>query len=420
MKKVSFIGYILLNLITIFSEATHVDSGPTSSDSSNETPSKIMVRYRGNRGVGYNRGYTTVAAFLTPNWSSNFHPYADLRGHWMNDKKFAANVGLGARGTPTEGFGMGANVFFDYRHLIDMSCYQLGSGIELLSPYLDFRLNGYLPISRKTHTYIPHFEKFQGNTITVKQTTKGALPSITAEFGLWIPKLPETIQVYLAAGPYYLGSREMKSPILPLTKVGNICGGKCRLNARILNYVDAGIEYTYDSLFHTRFQGYLSVSLPLGPSKAYGIFKKGGYKQLQNAARKFKRQMLQPVDRNEIVPIYQKVGHFTPDAKLLFVDENAPEAGDGTFEKPFRSLRRTRSVPNDGVIVLSDDKKDEDLEKDNDFVFVVPPPEKPNNDSPKRAKRSTKDRLDEVEGGYITKRLRLWLKEFKEDWNDMW
>lgn len=103
-----------------------------------ETPSRVTIRHREHKGVGYETGYTTVEAFLTPNWVRNFQPYLDVRGHVMNDGKMAANVGLGARGAPIEELAIGGNFFFDYREVESLLSYQLGSGIELLSPYVDF------------------------------------------------------------------------------------------------------------------------------------------------------------------------------------------------------------------------------------------------------------------------------------------
>ena len=435
MKKASFLSYILLNLTTVFLQATHLDSKISPSDSLNETPSKIVIRYRGNRGIGYEKGYTTIGAFLTPNWNSNFQPYADIRAHLMAHKKLATNIGIGARGAPVEGFAIGGNFFFDYRHVSSMPCYQLGSGLELISPYLDFRLNGYLPVGRKMHTYEPDIRHFEGNKMVLKQSTKMALASICAEFGVWIPKLPEVFQLYLAAGPYYLGSRHMKTSDALLKKVGDTCGGKCRLTARIFQYLDGGIEYTYDALFNGRFQGYVSLSIPLGQSKMYRLFKKQGYKHLSDASIKFKRQMVQPVDRNEIIPIYQKHTYATPELKLVFVDQKAQEPGDGTFEKPFANLRVARSVPNDGIIVFSKDKKDEDLEKEDEKVFVLPPPPKyvavqpsketEDSKSDKEARKKgkeepLKDEEEEIKGGYITKRLRKYAQDLGKEWNDMW
>ena len=226
MKKLLFVAFIFFTGIGSFLESTPSYLPSNASDCIDETPSRITIRHREHEGVGYTTGYTTLEAFLTPNWVRNFQPYADVRGHVMNDGKFATNIGLGARGAPIEELVIGGNFYFDYREVSRMPSYQLGSGIELLSPYVDFRLNGYLPVGHKNHTSKARFRRFEGNNIILNQRAKASLASIYAEVGGWIPKLPEDFQLYVAAGPYYLGSRHVEMVNHKKVKMGNKWGGE--------------------------------------------------------------------------------------------------------------------------------------------------------------------------------------------------
>ncbi|QVL58257.1 MAG: inverse autotransporter beta domain-containing protein [Simkaniaceae bacterium] len=379
MKKAIAILSMLFLSLGLTLEAVPSFLPPNASDCVDETPSRVTVRHREHKGVGYDTGYTTLEAFLTPNWVRNFQPYADIRGHVMNDGKLATNIGFGARGAPIEELAIGGNFFFDYREVSSMPSYQLGSGLELLSPYVDFRLNGYLPVGHKTHTSQARFDRFRDNNISLKQRAKASLASIYAEVGGWIPKLPDDFQLYVAAGPYYLGSRHIKMVNHKTIKVGDKWGGKYRVAARIFEYFDAGIELTHDSLFHTRVQGYLGISLPLGPSRMYRGFKKRANQENCRSSRKFRQRMIQPVQRSEIIPVYKKEASFLATTEegepieFVFVNQGALAGGNGTFKAPFQTLGEVESVPNNSVIVFEEgrDSKNERLAKHSGELFFV-------------------------------------------------
>lgn len=365
MRKFLFLIFILFIDLGFRLEAAPSYLPSNAADCIGETPSRITIRHRDHEGVGYTTGYTTLEAFLTPGWVRNFQPYADIRGHVMNDGKLATNVGLGARGAPIEELVIGGNFFFDYREASSMSSYQLGSGIEFLSPYIDFRLNGYLPVGHKNHHSKLGFERFEGNNVILRQRVKASLASIYAELGGWIPKLPENFQFYVAAGPYYLGSRHIEMVNHKTIRVGNKWGGKYRIAARIFEYFDAGIELTYDSLFHTNLQGYLGISFPLGPGRMYRGFKKQDNTENCSSSKKFRQRMTQPVYRNEIIPIYKKditLEATTEDGQVVnfvFVNLAAESIGNGTFEAPFQSINEPRSLGNDYIVILANKDDDE-------------------------------------------------------------
>ena len=328
-----------------------------------ETPSKIKLRHREHQGVGYKTGYTTVEAFLTPNWIRNFQPYADIRGHIMNNGEWATNIGLGARGAPFEKLILGGNFYFDYREAHGMPCYQLGSGIELLSTYINFRLNGYLPIGEKKHISRYRFKRFERNNIILKQSVKASLVSAYAEIEGRIPKLPEGFQLYVAAGPYYLGSSKTDIAKHKMIKFGNKWGGKYRVSARVSEYFDAGIELTHDALFHTNIQGYLGFSLPLGPTRMYSGFKKRENQEKCRNSRNFRQKITQAVHRNEIIPVYKKGVTIEATAEnghpieFVFVSHETALGGDGTFEKPFQNIIEAESLKK-GYIIKLDNKND--------------------------------------------------------------
>lgn len=360
MKKFAFLSLVCASLFGDMTPSYLPQNAQSCVE--DETPSTVSIRHREHEGVGYKTGYSTLDFFFTPNWSRHFQPFFNARGHVMNDGKFAANVGIGARGAPIEKLAIGGNLYFDYREVKSLPSYQIGSGLEILSPYVDFRINGYLPVGHKTKTGRGKFDRAQGNTLFLKQRGKAEMATVYAELGAPIPYMPDEFQLYVAAGPYYIGSRHVELVNRRKIKVGDKWGGKYRLAARIYDYFDAGVELTHDSLFHTNVQGYIGFTLPLGPSNLYRGFKKRPNADQCRSGRKFRQMMTQPIMRNEIIPIYSFNDRSIPatDAagnilECIFVDGRAAPGGDGSFENPFQSLgeAEANSGPGDCIIVFN-------------------------------------------------------------------
>ena len=126
-----------------FSDETSCIPGPR--------PELIRLRHIESKGLGYNKGYSSLDAFLTyPKWSGDFLPFVDLRGHVFNDGKTAANAGWGFRylSEPKKRV-FGLNFYYDYRDASKKSYRQVSAGLEALGITWDFRMNGYLPVGGK-------------------------------------------------------------------------------------------------------------------------------------------------------------------------------------------------------------------------------------------------------------------------------
>ena len=100
------------------------------------------------RGIGYHKGYTTIGAFFEPCQlkTCGLQPFLDVRGHYFNDGKWAANVGVGTRWWDDclqRTFGV--NVFYDYRRGDSFDCKetkdfnQIGFGVEMLGCLYDVK-----------------------------------------------------------------------------------------------------------------------------------------------------------------------------------------------------------------------------------------------------------------------------------------
>jgi len=296
--------------------------------------SKLELRHREAKGVGYDKGYTTVDYLFLHQWRKPEFLF-NLRGHVFNDGQFAGNVGMGYRhGIKDDAYMLGVNAFYDCRESKHLFTSQAGAGLEFLSKRIDVRMNGYLPLADKTYEK-RHFERFVGNHIVIEQKVIGALPSAEMELGAAL-----TRAFYLAAGPYYLFKQDVKG-----VHLGNSWGAKLRIAVDIDRYFTLGGVVTHDRIFETTIQGYLSLNIPLG-----GRWKK----------REPKRNLRKvPIFRNEIIPIEKKKRHvalyFGEEeddlVDILFVNNMAVAGGDGSIEAPFSALKDAEAASEAGDVI---------------------------------------------------------------------
>ncbi len=299
---------------------------------------RAAIGYRAPKGFGYDEGYTSFSTFLSPSGERPFQPFIDLRGHVFNDGRWAANAGLGGRYACEYGI-LGLNAYYDYRDSKELgSQNQVGGGLELLGKYVDLRINGYAPIGKTTKKECPCFDHFACNTAIARQVVAASLADIDGEIGMYIPGVSKWVDLYAAIGPYYLFEKQVDGATL-----GGKWGGRGRVSLKVYDGITIGGDITYDPIFNTRAQGWISLSFPFGPAnlRQYGPRLKEKYPApCDETARQFAR-MTQPVYRNEIIPIQNTTHCFdilkNCCSKILFVN-NCSTNGNGTAECPFPTL----------------------------------------------------------------------------------
>lgn len=310
-------------------------------------PAQLSLSHHFGRGVGH-KGYSSAEAFFIRGNNDQFSPFIDLRLHVMNDGRIASNAGVGFRTFPWDKISIGGNIYYDYRNSSHLHTHQVAGGFELLSEYLDFRLNGYLPVGGKKRSKALVFEGFSGNQIDVKRKTYYAYPVINGEFGVPLPWIsPKYTDFYIAVGPYYLFGETVSD-----NHYEGSFGFKGRFTALITDYVELGFEYNYDRVYHSTYQGIVAVHIPLYKNSA--CRSKGGSNKGQKA---FAKRTLRPVIRNEIIPVKKKsVVRPLKDGngnvfQAFFVNNLASCPGFGTFENPFCSLALAEGAATPGSLI---------------------------------------------------------------------
>jgi len=244
--------------------------------SNNGSPTSYsFLKHREHQGVGYETGYTSVDVMANPIDFSHFYPFLNVRGHVFNDSRFASNLGLIGRYLSNhKNWVFGVNIFYDYRSAKIFSGQQLGGGAELFFSDLAFRFNGYLPVGVVKKKDETHLQVALANL-------KGEVEKTLIELKPFILKG--------AVGVYYLTGRSFNNKTF-----GKAWGSQLRLTALIYEWIEAGIETTYDHIFNFTFQGYLALKIPIGSTR------------LRLPEKSFLLNLFQPIRRNEIIPMQKE------------------------------------------------------------------------------------------------------------------
>ena len=322
-------------------------------------PYRVTGRHIEAKGIGYDQGYTSLDLFLSPSdpYFCNWIPFLDLRGHIFDNGDPAANAGVGMR--YIEGNSVfGANVYYDYRqnkhrhnsqHEKTRVYNQVGVGLEYLGECFDVRVNGYLPVARrKSSTYDFGFGYFSNNYLYLREKHDVAMRGVNGELGYHVPvKNPSQIDLYLAAGPYYLQGQGKAT-----------YGGEGRVVLDLWRYLRLEGSASYDNTFKWIGQGQLGINIPFGPRGTITPTPCNDYcKEYVVRYRATQR-----VDRNEIIALQKKTTYSTAidpltDQPYYFLFVNNLSHSNGTFESPFNTLlaAQNASTPYDIIYVYPGD-----------------------------------------------------------------
>lgn len=342
--------------------------------------STVTVKHIGGSGIGYDRGYSSLNAYLVPLGScEEWGPYLDLQGHFFNNGRWAANAGLGIR--YLDSIVWGGNVYYDYRDTGHHHYNQIGVGLEAIGACWSININGYLPFGKKKSPFfgfsntdtgeVSEFAYFQEHHIILQLPGTKELSAkkefafkglnANATFRLF---QSETFALDLAGGPYYYTGYYDKHAL----------GGQGSASLRVGEFISLNLIGSYDNLFHGRIQGSLALSMPLGP-KGYGK----SCKRSACCVPSFcDYRLSRGADRNEIIVVDKQekvlapalegrqepaINPFTGDPYFVWFVDNT-SSSDGTYESPFPTLiqAQTASAPYDLIYVFPGDGTDKGMD----------------------------------------------------------
>ncbi len=306
---------------------------------------RFSTSHTENKGIGYNQGYTSLDMFF--NWVPiyNMYPFFDLRGHVSNDGHPSANIGAGIRYLPNNlNVVLGLNVFYDFRKARHVSFQQIGCGIEILGTQWKFNANGYLPIIQSSFIRNREFDQFSGHQALLHINREIAMKGADANIGRsLIHRGFYTLDAYVG-GYYFQGDRNL-----------NTTGGYGRLRSNLSRFITLELQGSYDTLFKRIIQGTVGLNFPVGKRVKTKTAKRTCYQKIA-----LERNLTDPVSRFEMIVTHlnqqttQAIDPFTGSPlNIVFVNQDAPEDGDGTAEHPYKDLAiaQTFSKPTDMIYV---------------------------------------------------------------------
>jgi Inverse autotransporter, beta-domain len=262
------------------------------------------------------------------------------RYHLEDNGQFISSAGLGFRQLlPGHEAILGGNVYWDSLHSSNGNDFaQLGVGAEVLTHWIDFRFNYYLPeedryevdrhSTRERHTSLNAFPRLSAIETTRTRHFKryeAALEGFNAEVGFLIPGLDRYLEVRAFGGYYHYDN--------PFGR--DFEGFKARLEARVLQGVIADLEYWDDAaLMGGHWTAGVRVSVPFS---VYNLVTgrnpfEGAGDSFKRGPRAFQDRMSEMVMRSHRIQTTTSGDLFTGDSlstEVTSLSTQPPPGGPG-------------------------------------------------------------------------------------------
>jgi hypothetical protein len=243
-------------------------------------------------GISYGTDYSTLEVMLAPDYRvGKFMYLIDLKAHRFDNNSYAANGGVGFRYVPDKNSFcelLGANAYYDWRQGFIGDYHQIGVGLEVLGRRWDLRANGYIPLGEAQNLNVCNYHYPGGYEIT-SSDCEYATYGFNAEVG-WLAVRGKNFLLYTATGPYFL--TRSTCCFEPMR------GFEFRIRPQFRDYVAVEGKVSWDSVYKWVYQTEFIISLPL-----YQINHRKGK---QRPCGISERQIYQPVERFEIIPLGRK------------------------------------------------------------------------------------------------------------------
>lgn len=300
-----------LGLLVVFSFLSLSWTGDLC-ESPYSAPDRITISNTEGRGLGYNKGYSSLDIFLSQHfWDAQLVPFIDLRGHIFNNERKAVNAGLGLRWL-NEGVIWGINGYYDYLQTTHLLYRQASIGFEALSDAWEVRMNGYLPFGiKETGIYEISYE-LTPTTFLMKSREAFAMAGVDAEFGYHFFNFSD-LDIYTGLGPYFYRGHSSATENVYLPENKYAIGGRLRASVSFLSYFTLEGLTTYDSRFKWGGQVTLAISLPFDLSFDLGNCR--GHCRSCEASCCIER-LYQPVYRNEII-VVDRLTRYSDNPEIL-------------------------------------------------------------------------------------------------------
>lgn len=216
--------------------------------------SQIEFGYAAGKYISIDKNYAEIGLFVPFSLTDCDFSFIDARGYRFSNGKWASSLGFGIRNNISECSAIGVNAYYDYRRGESRNNFnQIGLGFEWLNCCWDFRINGYLPISRKVQTsQFCSFNQLGDGFFATRRRIEYAYKGFDAEIGVPLMCYGD-FNLYGAVGPYYYSR----------THRHHFIGGQGRLELNWKSILSFQVRISHDKVYSTHVQGLIQISLPL-------------------------------------------------------------------------------------------------------------------------------------------------------------
>lgn len=289
---------------------------------------------RGGGLYGYDPGYTNLGAFVPFELESDESLiFIDARGMVTHDGAGGANAGLGWRHWIDDlDRIVGVSAWYDFDNGHQRGYHQIGLSFESLGRYLDYRVNGYIPVGTRStilsSTVNPADISFRGNSIVFARTNTGeqSFTGFDAELGGPLPVIGRYGVNGYIGGYHFRGNGDVG---------GSFTGVSGRWQAQINEDLTFGMQVTDDHEFGTNVQFQVAVTLPDGAPSRWLRNPRVQERLTQSVFRQYR--VMANVESfttyDEAINPRDGLPYF-----VAHIDPNATANGTGAFRNPFPSV----------------------------------------------------------------------------------
>ena len=300
---------------------------------------RVNIDSRGGGLYGYQAGYSNIGIFAPYKLEEDAILFVHGMGMITYDGRGGASVGTGWRYW-MEGLDriVGLSVWFDFDNGHAQPYQQVGLSFESLGRYVDYRVNGYIPISNADHVLYSQLTPnsvLYGSGIGLirNNTVEQSYTGFDVETGGPVPLLGRYgLNAYL--GGYYFTGNGYKG--------GDFTGVSGRLLSQINEDVSFGVQVTDDHVFGLNTQFQVFVNLPNGKPGRWFRNPRVHDRLVQNVFR-----------QNRVIA---KTSSYTttdlaidPNTHRPYfvanINPNLTTGGNGMANSPFNSIAQYESVP---------------------------------------------------------------------------
>lgn len=230
----------------------------------------LRVGYNSARGIGRTPGYGTLAAYYDPMPECGcIAPYIDVRGHYLENSRWAVNSGLGLQYATNDGVLLRGYVYYDWLELSNgrknhrghhnnKNVDQISFGLERIGQEFDFRFNAYFPTHERRELNFNQFH-YQGGFIARQKKYVNLFRGFDIEASTPI-NLCDLVCFYTSAGLYYYYTNHDRHHHKYRNK--DAFGGRIRLETTLYKGLVGGVQVAYDERFQTCVSGEINWYFP--------------------------------------------------------------------------------------------------------------------------------------------------------------